>query len=184
MTEQIITKNLYSIISDGGNFSSSYEYYITTSLMNTKLNRTSPVTNSNLNMFTTLKGANANKILNYYSLSPVYYPKPLSEMTEGEIYGAPYETRFARTSENVLKMTDDSTSQTTGLKFITTHTNTKETDEVINGILLNVSDGSSNTYNLILTKFDVNITLAPAESYQFTLDLDNLFQTFPSTLAS
>ena len=184
MTEQIITKNLYSIISDGGNFSSTQDYYVTTSLMNTQLNRKSPVTNNNPNMFTVLKGANVSKILNYYSLSPVYYPKLLSEMTESEIYSAPYETAFARSSENVFKMTDDSTSQTTGLKLITTHTNTSGKNEIINGILLVTTDRNSNIYNLILTKFDVNITLAPTESYQFTLDLNNIFQSFPATLGS
>ena len=186
MTEQIMTKNLYSMICDGGNFGSPYEYYITTSLMNTQLNRVSPVTNNSLNMFTTLKGANVNRILDYYTLAPVYYSKQLSAMTEGEIYGTPYETRFAITSKRAFKIIDDSTSLTTGLKLVTTHTNTSETNEMINGVLLVVSDNNSspNTYNLILTKFDQNITLAPAESYQFTLDLGNIFQTFPVTIGS
>lgn len=185
MTEQIITKNFYSIISEGGDTGTSYAYQVISYLMKTDLNRGAYISNySNFDIFSTLKGANTDKILNYYSLVPVHYPKSLLEITESEIYSTPYDASFTKTSELVSKITDNSTNLTTGLRFITTHTNTSESNEIVNGIILIGKPTNSTTCNLVLTKFDADITLAPAESYQFTLDLPNLFQSFPATLGS
>lgn len=183
MTEQIITKNFYNILIGGGSSASNSTLVY---MMKRDLNRTTVYGNGNSDLIQFLKQANTDHIPNYYKLYPVYYSKSLSGFTESEVYGRAYETNFDITGRRCLAAKDDSTGLNTGLKFITTHTNTSGSNEVINGTLLiggNSSTDSSN-YNLILTKFDADITLAPTESYQFTLDLPNLFQSFPATLGS
>lgn len=183
MTEQIITKNFYNILIGGGSFNNTTTVVY---MMKRDLNRTSEYGNSTNDLITYFKQANSQYLGKYYKLYPVYYSKPLSEFTESEIYGQAYENLFSINAKEYPITTDDSTGLNTGFKIITTHTNTSGSDEVINGTLLiggNASTNSSN-YNLILTKFDANITLATNESYQFTLDLPNLFQPIPSTLGS
>ena len=185
MTEQIITKNFYSIMSAGGINDSSYAK---TSLMPKSLSRTwEYATYSNNNtLISCLKSVSLRYITDFYHLQPVKFSKSLSDMTESEIYSTPYEKIFNRTSYNCYAITDSSTDSNTGIKLVTTHTNTGNSNEIINGVMLigRASDSDSSTYNLILTKFDGDITLAPTESYQFTLDLDNIFQSFPATIGS
>ena len=185
MTEQIITKNFYSIVSAGGIHDSSYAK---TSLMPKTLSRKweyATYSNNN-NLISSIKSVSLEYISNFYHLQPVKFSKLLSDMTESEIYSTPYENIFTRTSYNCYAITDSSTDSNTGIKLVTTHTNNGDSNEIINGVMLigRASDNDSTTYNLILTKFDKDIILAPTESYSFTLDLPNLFQTFPATLGS
>lgn len=185
MAEQIITKNLYNIISDGGIHDSSYAK---TPLMPKSLSRSwEYATYSNNNsLIPALKSVSLDYISNLYYLQPVKFSKSLSDMTESEIYSTPYEKIYTRTSYSCYAITDSSTDLNTGIKLVTVHTNTGDSNEIINGVMLigRANSNDSSTYNLILTKFDADITLAPTESYQFTLDLDNLFRTFPTTIGS
>ena len=179
MTEQIITKNFYSILASGGAKSGNYP---STYLMTISLSRKNVPANSNL--VNSLKSVNPSDINSYYKLYPVRYSKLLSGLTEGEVYETNIEKIMTATlTQNNYAIVDNSTNLNSGVKIVTTYVNDGNSNEIINGVLLRAND-TSDSYNVILTKFDADITVAPTESYQFALNLDNLFQTFPSTLGS
>lgn len=179
MTEQIITKNFYNLLTSGGAQGGNYP---STYLMNISLSRKSVSANSSF--INALKSVNLSDINSYYKLYPVRYSKLLSALTEGEVYGTPFEEMMTTTlTQNNYAIVDNSTNLNSGVKIVTTYVNDGNSNIIINGVLLRVVD-SSNSYNVILTKFDADITVAPTESYQFALDLGNLFQTFPATIGS
>lgn len=185
MTEQIITKNFYNIISAGGGGSANSDSAFIW-LMPTGLSRETATSDST--QIWSFKKPDKDTMQSYHKIYPVKYSKSLSEMTETEIYGVPYEElKDADNTHINYNITDSSTGLITGIKLTTTHINKSAQNETINGILyqmLNNTSSSAKKYNLILTKFDTPITIAPTESYQFTLDLDNIFQSFPATIGS
>lgn len=183
MTEQIITKNFYSLLAAGGDADGNTIY---TCLMPTTLSRFyTQINNSSAGtIFSSLRSFNSSYTNNCYFLYPVKYSKLLSGLTENEIYSVPYESIMTNgLTRNNYPITDSSTNMNSGVKLVTTYTNSGNSNTIINGVLLRGYD-NSRYYNLILTKFDGDITVAPTESCQFTLDLDNLFQTFPATIGS
>lgn len=182
MTEQIITKNFYSIIAGGGGGrASSDSAYI--ALMSLDLTRYY-VASDTAPIFS-LKQPQTTTMTTYYKFSPSYYYKSLSDMSESEIYGANNDVfkTFTISSQNNYLIQDEN-SNTTGVRLVTTYTNTSGSDEVINGTTLKLYDGSSRYFSLIHTKFDADIIVPPTESYTFTLDLNNLFQSIPATIGS
>ena len=126
------------------------------------------------------------RIGTFYKLYLTNYPKALSEMTESEIYN--HNVNTAMTNSTNYKIVDSVTNSISGLKWVATYTNTGSENKEFNGITLKYQyQYNSNPityYNLVHTKFDNVITVLPTESYSFTLDLDNIFTTFPDTLAS
>ena len=185
MTEQIITKNLYSLMSPGGGGNTSTNYtYIT--LMPNTLSRDTDQTTSNP-FWTNFKNRNISNIGTNYFLNPTHFSKALSEMTESEIYGAITSSPDGGT-QTVQEIKDSSTGLTTGLKFIKTYINNTNNNITINGVTLKLKYTDAKNYtrycNLVLNKFDGEIIVHPAESYQFTLDLDNIFISLPSTIGS
>ena len=183
MTEQIITKNFYSIITSGGGGKASSDS-ANVAFMTQDLNRFYMASDS-APIFS-LKQPQTGIISTYYKFYPAYYNKSLSDMTESEVYGA--NTNIYRTlaiaSQNNYLITDE-LSNTTGVRLVTTYTNTSTTaNGVINGTNLKLLDASGHYFNLIHTKFDKDIIVPPTESYTFTLDLNNLFQSFPATIGS
>lgn len=179
MTEQIITKNLYSILASGGvDANTAYA-----NLMPTTLSRFNMGTSN-----TVLENFHKPKVSDIptnYILYPVNYSKSLSEMTESELYS--HETNIVPTSKQCYGIPNASTGLTSGIKWVSTYTNTSNKNVTINGVKLVLEHTANNTlryFNLIHTKFDAAITVPPTESYSFTLDLDNIFTTFPSTLGS
>ena len=182
MTEQIITKNLYSIILGGGLGNTSTCY---TTIMPTTLSSTNFATDSN--MWLAFHMPNISRIGTYYKLYLTNYPKVLSEMTESEIYS--HNVNTAMTNSTNYKIVDSETNSISGLKWVATYTNTGSENNEFNGITLKHQFQQSSSYpmqyyNLVHIKFDSPIIIAPTESYSFTLDLDNIFTTFPSTLGS
>ena len=108
-------------------------------------------------------------------------------MTESEIYS--HNVKTSMTNSTNYKIVDSETNSISGLKWVATYTNTGSENAEFNGITLKYQYQSSSSYpiyyyNLIHIKFDAPVIIAPTESYSFTLDLDNLFITFPSTLGS
>ena len=182
MTEQIITKNLYSIILGGGLGNTSTCY---TTIMPTTLSSVNLATDSN--MWRAFHMPDISSIGAFYKLYLTNYPKALSEMTESEIYSHNVNTDM--TNSTNYKIVDSVTNSISGLKWVATYTNTGSENKEFNGITLKYQYQYNTShpltyYNLVHTKFDNVITVLPAESYSFTLDLDNLFITFPSTLGS
>ena len=181
MTEQIITKNLYSIVASGGagNSSNCYTY-----IMPTTLSRSSIDTGSQ--MWKAFHVPNTDSLDTYYKLYLTNYPKALSEMTESEIYS--HNVNTSMTNSTNYTIVDNKTNSISGLKWVATYTNTGSENKEFNGITLKYqyqySSNPTYFYNLIHIKFDAPVIVAPTESYSFTLDLDNLFITFPSTLGS
>lgn len=182
MTEQIITKNLYSIIASGGNGQGSSCY---TYLMPTTLSKSYIGTGSQI--WEVFHIPTTDSLGIYYKLYLTNYPKALSEMTESEIYS--HNVRTSMTNSTNYTIVDSVTNSISGLKWVATYTNTGSENVEFNGITLKCAfqqNSSSPTqyYNLVHIKFDIPITIAPTESYSFTLDLDNLFQKFPATIGS
>lgn len=181
MTEQIITKNLYSIIASGGADTSNAHTY----LMPTTLNRASMDTVSQ--MWKAFHIPNTTTLGTYYKLYLTNYSKSLPEMTESEIYS--HNVVYYMTNLNCYAINDSSTGLKQGIKWVATYTNTESENKEFNGITLKYQYQQSSSspvqyYNLVHIKFDSPIIVAPTESYSFTLDLDNIFTTFPSTLGS
>ena len=182
MTEQIITKNLYSIILGGGSGDAATCY---TTIMPTTLSSAHLATDSN--MWQAFHMPNISRIETFYKLYLTNYPKALSEMTESEIYS--HNVNTAMTNSTSYKIVDSKTSSISGLKWVATYTNTGSENVEFNGITLKYQYQSSSSYpiyfyNLIHTKFDTPVIIAPTESYQFTLDLNNIYVTFPTTIGS
>lgn len=182
MTEQIITKNLYSIILGGGLGNTTTCY---TTIMPTTLSSTNLSTDSN--MWEAFHMPDMSRIGTFYKLYLTNYPKALSEMTESEIYS--HDVKTSMTNSTNYEIVDSGTNSISGLKWVATYTNTGSENVEFNGITLKYeyqsnSSNPTRVYNLIHIKFDAPVIVAPTESYSFTLDLDNLFITFPSTLGS
>ena len=182
MTEQIITKNLYSLMAFGGDMDTSNVYAC---LMPTTLTRFY-VTSSDTTWGNFHK-PDVSSIPTNFILYLVNYSKPLSEMTESELYA--HEANIIPNNENCYEIPNASTGLCSGIKWVSTYTNTGNKDVIINGVKLVYkypiyNPSSFKYFNLVHTKFDNAITVLPTESYSFTLDLDNIFTTFPSTLAS
>lgn len=179
MTEQIITKNLYSIMASGGvDANTAYANLMPTTLSRFNIG----ASNTTLENFHKPKTSD---LPTNFALYPTNYSKSLSAMTESELYS--HETKIIPTSKQCYGIPNESTGLTSGIKWVSTYTNTSDANVTINGVKLVFSYQAGNTFhyfNLIHTKFDAAITVPPTESYSFTLDLDNIFTTFPSTLGS
>lgn len=181
MTEQIITKNLYSIMASGG--SDTTNAYA--NLMPTTLSRFNVGTSNTV--WENFHKPKVSAITTNFILYPVNYSKSLSEMTESELYA--HDSNIIPTSKTCYEIPNESTGLISGIKWVSTYTNTGSENVVINGVKLVFAYQTSSSYpfnyfNLVHTKFDNAITVPPTESYSFTLDLDNIFTTFPSTLGS
>ena len=182
MTEQIITKNLYSIILGGGLGNTTTCY---STIMPTDLSSAHLATDSN--MWEAFHMPDTSRIGTFYKLYLTNYPKALSEMTESEIYS--HNVNTAMTNSTSYKIVDSETNSISGLKWVATYTNTGSENVEFNGITLKYQYQAGSSYptyfyNLIHTKFDTPVIIAPTESYSFTLDLNNSNITFPSTIDS
>ena len=181
MTEQIITKNLYSLMASGGDRDTNNVYAC---LMPTTLTRY--YVKSSDTTWGDFHKPVVSSITSNFILYPVNYSKPLSEMTESELYA--HAANIIPNNKNCYEIPNDSTGLCSGIKWVSTYTNTGNENVIINGVKLvyacKVGGSSFNYFNLVHTKFDNAITVLPTESYSFTLDLNNLFTTFPSTLGS
>ena len=180
MTEQLITKNLYSLITCGGKeYSSSNANFL---MMPDTLSRQYLDTYTS-NMWAAFHTANISNIPSYFTLRPVYYSKALTELTESEIYTKGYDIGYNPIKQTCYKIMDDSANYPSGIKLVSVYTNTGSENITVNGVCLRSND-SSKYYILIHSKFDSPITIAPTESCSFTLDLDNIYVTFPTTIGS
>ena len=181
MTEQIITKNLYSLMASGGaDANNTYACLMPTTLSRFHIGTSNTIW-GNFHM------PKVSQIPSNFCLYPTNYSKPLSEMTESELYA--HASTIIPADKTCYEIPNESTGLVSGIKWVSTYTNTGSENVVINGVKLVFAYqvNSSQPYyyfNLVHTKFDNAITVLPTESYSFTLDLDNIFTTFPSTLGS
>ena len=180
MTEQIITKNLYSLITcGGGEYSSSSANFL---MMPNTLSR-QYLNNYTSNMWAAFHTANASNIPSYFTLFPAYYSKALTELTESEIYQKGFDHAYNPDKQTCYKIMDASADFPSGIKLVSVYTNTGSENITVNGVCLRGFENSK-AYTLIHSKFDSPITIAPTESCSFTLDLNNIYVTFPTTIGS